>query len=87
MTSLGFESKSQAIFQMISDLDSDGNGTIDFGEWLSLMTKKTSDKDTRVNINKIFAMFDDERTGFISAKNLRRMTQELGEDMSNEEID
>ena len=87
MTSLGFESKSQAIFQMISDLDADGNGTIDFGEWLTLMTKKVSDKDSRVNMNKIFAMFDDERTGFVSAKNLRRMAQELGEDINNEEID
>lgn len=31
MTSLGFESKNQAVFQMIVDLDADGNGTIDFG--------------------------------------------------------
>lgn len=30
MISLGFEAKNGAIFQMISDLDSDGNGTIDF---------------------------------------------------------
>lgn len=59
MTSLGFESKSGAIFQMISDLDTDGNGNIDFGEWLSLMTKRVNDKDTRANINKIFALFDD----------------------------
>jgi Ca2+-binding EF-hand superfamily protein len=72
---------------MISDLDSDGNGTIDFAEWLTLMTKRVNDRDSRVNINKIFALFDDERTGFISAKNLRRIAQELGESISNEEID
>lgn len=75
MTSLGFETKSQAIFQMISDLDADGNGTIDFEEWLTLMTKRCSDKDSRANINKIFALFDDERTGFISTKNLRRVCE------------
>ena len=87
MTSLGFETKSAAIFQMISDLDADGNGNIDFGEWLTLMTKRVNDKDSRANINKIFALYDDERTGFISAKNLRRVAQELGENISNEEID
>lgn len=87
MTSLGFEAKSNAIFQMISDLDADGNGTIDFGEWLSLMTKRVNDKDSRANINKIFALYDDERTGFISAKNLRRVAQELGENITDEEID
>ena len=86
MTSLGFEAKSGAIFQMISDLDTDGNGTIDFGEWLTLMTKRVNDKDTRANINKIFALYDDERTGFISVKNLRRVAQELNENISEEEL-
>jgi centrin-1 len=86
MTSLGFESKNGAIFQMLADLDADGSGAIDFGEWLGLMTKRVTDKDSRANINKIFALFDDERTGFISAKNLRRIADELGENVSDEEI-
>jgi hypothetical protein len=30
MVSLGFDSKNGSIFQMIADLDSDGNGNIDF---------------------------------------------------------
>ena len=30
MVSLGFESKSSTIFQMIADLDADGSGQIDF---------------------------------------------------------
>ena len=86
MTSLGFEAKNGAIFQMISDLDADGNGSIDFGEWFSLMTKRVNDKDSRANINKIFALYDDERTGFISIKNLRRVAQELGENIGEEEL-
>jgi centrin-1 len=59
MTSLGFEAKNGSIFQMISDLDTDGNGSIDFGEWFNLMTKRVNDKDTRENIAKIFYLFDD----------------------------
>jgi Ca2+-binding EF-hand superfamily protein len=87
MTALGFESKNQSICQMIADLDADGSGAIDFGEWLNLMTKRVNDKDSRGNINKIFALFDDERTGFISSKNLRRIVQELGENVTNEELE
>ena len=71
---------------MLSDLDADGSGTIDFQEWVNLLTKKTNDKDTRVNINKIFSLYDDERTGFISVKNLRRVAQDLGEKVSEEEL-
>jgi centrin-1 len=62
---------------MIGELDTDGNGSIDFNEWFTLMTKRVNDKDSRANINKIFALYDDERTGYISIKNLRRVAQEL----------
>lgn len=75
MTSLGFESKNQTIYQMIADLDADGSGQIDFEEFLELMTARVSDKDTRENIRKIFNLFDDEKTGFISIKNLRRVAK------------
>ena len=71
---------------MISDLDADGNGTIDFDEWLTLMTKKVTDKDSRANIAKVFALYDDERTGFIAIKNLRRIADELGETIEDGEL-
>ena len=86
MTSLGFESKNQTIYQMISDLDADGSGQIDFEEFLELMTARVSDKDTRENIRKIFNLFDDEKTGFISIKNLRRVAKELGETIDDSEL-
>lgn len=86
MTSLGFESKNQTIYQMIADLDSDGSGQIDFEEFLELMTARVSDKDTRENIRKIFNLFDDEKTGFISIKNLRRVAKELGETIDDSEL-
>ena len=59
MTSLGFESKNQTIYQMISDLDADGSGQIDFDEFLHLMTARISDKDSREDIRKVFNLFDD----------------------------
>jgi Ca2+-binding EF-hand superfamily protein len=35
---------------MISDLDEDGSGTIDFEEFLDMMTARMSDKDSREDI-------------------------------------
>jgi len=40
MQSLGFEAKNATIFQMISDIDKDGSGSIDFDEFLDMMTAK-----------------------------------------------
>jgi Ca2+-binding EF-hand superfamily protein len=40
MRALGFEPKKEEIKKMISDIDKDGSGTIDFNEFLELMTAK-----------------------------------------------
>ena len=86
MTSLGFEAKNQTIYQMISDLDADNNGQIEFPEFLNMMTARMSDKDSKEDIEKVFKLFDDEKLGHISIKNLRRVAKELGETMDDNEL-
>ncbi len=51
---------------MVSDLDKDGSGAIDFEEFLDMMTARMSDKDTREDINKVFRLFDDDKSGSIT---------------------
>ena len=84
MVSLGFEAKSSTIFQMISDLDEDGSGQLEFGEWFHLMTNRVSDKDSRANIDKIFALFDSEKAGAISFENLKKAANDMGENIGDE---
>ena len=86
MKSLGFEAKNQVIYQMIADLDKDGSGSVDFEEFLDLMTGTLGGKDTKEDINKVFALFDDDRTGYITLSNLKRVANELGETMSDAEL-
>lgn len=40
MRALGFEPKKEEIKKMIADIDKDGSGTIDFDEFLTMMTAK-----------------------------------------------
>merc|ERR1712216_514324 len=42
-----------------SDIDGDGNGTIEFVEFLQMMTGKMGEKDSREDIEKVFKLFDD----------------------------
>lgn len=86
MQSLGFEAKNQTIYQMITDLDKNKSGNIDFEEFLDMMTARMSDKDTREDIDKVFRLFDDDCTGSITLRNLRRVAKELGETMTDEEL-
>jgi len=71
---------------MIADLDKNASKQLDFEEFLDLMTARMSDKDTREDINKVFKLFDDDNAGSISIKNLRRVAKELGENLTDEEL-
>lgn len=86
MQSLGFETKNPTIFQMIADLDDGSGRNIEFEDFLDAITAKLGDKETRDGICKIFNLFDDDKTGHISLKNLKRVAKELGETMSEEEL-
>jgi len=86
LASLGFEGKTQAIVQMMSDVDEDGSGMIDFEEFLDMMTAKMSDKDTRADIAKVFELYDDDNIGKISLRNMKRVAKELGETMNDKDL-
>ncbi|XP_049606592.1 uncharacterized protein cetn4 isoform X2 [Phyllopteryx taeniolatus] len=86
MRALGFEPKKEEIKKMIADIDKEGSGTIDYSDFLSMMTMKMSEKDSREEIMKAFRLFDDDCTGKISFKNLKRVAKELGENLTDEEL-
>ena len=86
MRALGFEPNKDEIKKMIADIDKDGNGTIEFDEFLAMMTAKMGERDSREEIMKAFRLFDDDETGKISFKNLKRVAKELGENMTDEEL-
>merc|ERR1712100_226584 len=72
MQSLGLEQKNEAVFNMIKEIDTDGSGELEFTEWLEMMTARLTNKTPRSEIEKVFKLFDDDRTGDISLANLKR---------------
>merc|ERR1711959_692110 len=70
---------------MVRDLDVDESGVVSFGEFLRLMCK-TSSGDSRNDIDKIFRLYTDNKSGVITFECLRRVTKELKEDISDEEL-
>ena len=86
MQTLGFETKNQTIYQMICDLDAEGAGNLNFESFLHLMTTHVSQGSSRSALRKVFSLFDDEKTGFVSIKNLRRICKELGEAIDEHEL-
>ena len=75
------------IFQkMMLDVDKDSSGKLSYSDFLTLMTVKMAEKDTKEEILKAFRLFDDDETGTISFKNIKRVAKELGENLTDEEL-
>lgn len=83
---LGFEPKKEEIKKMIADIDKEGTGKLSFDDFLALMSMKMAEKDSKEEIMKAFRLFDDDETGKISFKNLKRVAKELGENLTDEEL-
>ncbi|XP_049767399.1 uncharacterized protein LOC126100809 [Schistocerca cancellata] len=86
MRALGFEPKKEEIKKMIADVDKEGTGYLTYEDFVSLMTVKMAEKDSKDEILKAFRLFDDDETGKISFKNLKRVAKELGENITDEEL-
>ena len=87
LTNLGIDAKNQTLQNMLADIDKNGNATIDFDEFIDMMTAKMSDKDTREDLEKVFDLFiGDDNTDKIDIKHLKRVCKELNENMTDDEL-
>ncbi|KAM8987675.1 centrin-2 [Ara ararauna] len=86
MRALGYEPRREEIKKMVSDIDKEGTEKISFSGFLRVITQKMIEKDSKEEILKVFKLFDDDETGKISFKNLKHTARELGENLTDEEL-
>ena len=90
MQSLGFDSKNPTIYTLIADLDTPEaakNGGVNFDDFVGSINNKLGDKESKEGIHRIFELFiDDPNVDTITLSSLKKIAQELGENMSAEEL-
>ncbi|XP_013421070.1 calmodulin-A [Lingula anatina] len=84
MRSLGQNPTDDDLRDMVNEVDADGNGTIDFDEFIKMMSK--SKQSSKEELLQAFRLFDKDGNGFISAEELRNVMASLGEKLTDEEI-
>lgn len=87
MKSLGQTPTEAELRDLVNEIDINGDGEIDFGEFVSLMARQVSDHDAEEELREAFKIFDRNEDGFISPSELRLVMTNLGEKLTDEEID
>ncbi|RNF00904.1 centrin [Trypanosoma rangeli] len=99
MRALGFEPRKDEVRHLLMSIADERGGlgadaaaagaeplAVGFADFMELMARKMTERDSREEMLKAFHLFDSDKTGKISFKNLKRVAQELGENMTDAEL-
>jgi len=87
MQSLGQNPSDSELQDMINEVDIDSSGSIDFDEFLKMMSTTVKAQDFAHETRAAFDVFDRDGSGTISADELRQVMKSLGENLTDQEID
>ena len=85
--SLGLNPSKDEVRDMLNELDVDQSGSIDFTEFVTLMAKQSQGKETEEELLEAFKVFDKDGNGNISATELKTVMHNLGENLSDADIE
>lgn len=87
MLTLGYNPERKIIYQMVSDVDTDESGGVEFDEFVKLMAGKPCEKDDDAEIEEVFYNYDVDKKGYITKEDMLRTAKELKEELNEDEVD
>lgn len=87
MRSLGHNPTEAELQEMIKLYDKDESGTIDFPEFLDLMTNKMKETELEEQLIETFKVFDRDGNGLLSGQELKYVMAVVGEALTDVEVD
>jgi len=87
LRALGYNPTAGEVVDMAETVDKDGTGMLDFPEFLLMMAAKNRASEAEEDIREAFKVFDKDGNGYITAMELRFVMNNLGEKLTEEEIE
>merc|ERR1712154_437399 len=86
MRAIGQNPSEAEIQDMVNQVDKDGTGSIDFPEFLMMMSLKADAENAEDEIREAFQVFDGDGNGFINRQELAVVMGNMGESLTPAEI-
>jgi calmodulin len=86
MRSLGQNFTEAELQDLITEVDLDNTGSIDFAEFMSLMTRKLPSVDPEEELQEAFQQFDLDGDDLVNFADMKSAFGRLGEKMTDEEL-
>lgn len=71
---------------MFYEVDKEPSGSLNFEEFCKVMQHRLKPKDPRDEAQKVFQLFDTDKTGKITFKSLKKVAADVGENFTDEEL-
>ena len=73
MRSMGQNPTEDEVLNLVIEYDVNGDGTIDFDEFLEMMRKQAEQQDNSAELREAFKIFDRDGNGYIDAAELKKV--------------
>merc|ERR1712125_20071 len=82
----GFEMKKKEALELVARYDLDDERHIGYEAFEEIMVQRYAAQDPMDEIRKAFQLFDEDKSGKISFRNLKRIARDLGEKLTDDEL-
>ncbi|KAK3578506.1 hypothetical protein CHS0354_007758 [Potamilus streckersoni] len=86
MRNLGQSPTQEELEQMVREVDKNGNGTVEFSEFVAMMGRMMSSEDKEENLLDAFKSFDRDGNGLISREELKQALISLGDQPTDQQV-
>jgi len=91
LRAMGFRPSKEELQEILEEIDEDGSGEIEFGEFCQLCAKflvEEPDEETmKAELKEAFRVYDRDGAGFITTDQLREIIAELDPRLTSEDLD